>query len=179
MIGMGLGLRARRPVSTLPVAPGARAPATQPPAGPAPPGAPRPRPPVVPAQTTSNASSVAKPVSPQTRRTPEQVSALLEAMQTRVQRFDHACRLLVRNRVQEARAALTQLVSEDPHNRKYKVKLMHATALEYRDEGRIDEAVRELERAVNFDPEAVEIRTALEKLREQRGKGLFSKLFGR
>jgi tetratricopeptide (TPR) repeat protein len=156
---------------------GSRAPATQPPRGPSGVATPRPRPPVVPSQMTAS-PPVSKPVSPQTGRSPEQVTAVLEAVQTRGQRFELACRLIQKNRTQEARPILNQLVSEDRHHRKYRVKLMHAIALEHRDAGRFDEAIRDLEKAVAFDPEVPEIRAELEKLREQT-KGFFSKLFGR
>jgi tetratricopeptide (TPR) repeat protein len=167
------------PPPQLTVPAGSRAPATQPPRGPSASTAatPRPRPPVVPTQMTA-ALAGTKPVSPQTGRSPEQVTAVLEAVQTRGQRFELACRLIQKNRAQEARPLLNQLVSEDRHHRKYRVKLMHAVALEHRDAGRFDEAIRDLERAVAFDPEVPEIRAELEKLREQR-KGFFSKLFGR
>jgi len=156
-----------------------RAPGTQPPRGPAPSAAAaplvRPRPP-----TIQGPPAPVKVASPQTGRSSAEVRALLESAKTRSQRFDLAVRHVQKKRFREAKGILTQLVAEDPSSRRFRVKLYHAAALELQEEGKLDEAIRELERAVALDHEAHDVQDALRKALEQRGRGgIFSKIFGR
>jgi curved DNA-binding protein CbpA len=118
------------------------------------------------------------PVSPNTGRTEEEVRALLEEARTRSQRFEQASRLLDAGKFADARERFLKLASEDPQNRRYRHKLLLAIGLEHRDAGRIDEAVRELERAATLDTVPNQATEALKKIHGER-KGLFGKLFGR
>ena len=108
------------------------------------------------------------------------MKALLESTKTRQHRYEQACRLLIRGRTREAKTIFNQLAAEDPQNRRYRARVMHATAVELREDGKLDEAIRELERAVLHDPELADMQDALKKLVAERGKGgIFSKIFGR
>jgi len=114
-------------------------------------------------------------------RRQSEVDAVLEQARGRTQRFDEATRVFQRGEYPEAREAFQRLAAEDPQNKKYRVYLYYAWGLEHRAAGRIDEALRELERAVFLEPELAEARRDLDKTRELKkaGGGLFSKLFGR
>jgi Tfp pilus assembly protein PilF len=119
-------------------------------------------------------------VSPQTGRSSAEVRALLESAKTRSQRFELAVRHMQKGRVREARVILNQLVGEDPQSRRFRVKLYHAMALELRGDGKLDEAIRELDRAVALDPDAHDVADLLKKVTAERGRGgIFSKIFGR
>jgi tetratricopeptide (TPR) repeat protein len=136
---------------------------------------PRPRPPTMPAPAPATPA-----VSPQTGRSQAEVKALLESTRTRQQRYEQACRFLLRGRTHEAKTIFTQLAGEDPQSRKFRARVIHAAAVELREEGKIDDAIRELERAVQVDPELADMQDALKKLVAERGKGgIFSKIFGR
>jgi hypothetical protein len=78
----------------------------------------------------------------------------------------------------EATALLRVLVTEDPHNRRFRQKLYLATGLELCAAGHVDEARRELERSAALEPEPAEAAEALRKVQATR-KGLLGKLFGR
>jgi len=169
------------PPAAPPAAPTARAPATQPPSGAPPLVAPAPAPAARPrSPTVQGPPAPVKPASPQTGRSSAEVRALLESAKTRSQRFDLAVRHIQKKRYREAMNILGQLAAEDPSSRRFRVKLYHATALELIEEGKLDEGIRELERAVALDHEAHDVQEALRKAQEQRGRGgIFSKIFGR
>jgi curved DNA-binding protein CbpA len=119
------------------------------------------------------------PVSPTTGRTEEQVRALLDEARTRGPRFERAVRAIARGDLAEARELLVKLTAEDPQSRRYRAKLHFVNGLEHRDAGRVDEAVRELERAAALEGDLRgEAAEALAKLQSER-KGLFGRLFGR
>jgi curved DNA-binding protein CbpA len=110
------------------------------------------------------------------------VNAVLEQAKTRGQRFEEAQRLLAQGQWQAAREAFQKIATEDSQSRRYRSYLCYARGLEHRACGRIEEAIKELERAVALDPdgEAAEFRNDLDKTREmKKGGGLFSKIFGR
>lgn len=105
---------------------------------------------------------------------------MLEAAKTRNQRFDDAQKLIMTGRYQQARLALQGIAGEDPHTTRFRVQLHLAWGLEHKTEGRVDEAIRELERAVLLDSSCREAAAVLQKLQASRkGTGLFSKWFGR
>lgn len=104
---------------------------------------------------------------------------MLESAKTRVHRFEQAVRHLAQGQPEPAREILAKLVSEDPESRRYRHKLHYATGLAHRDAGRLEHALRELERAVALDPESSEAQEALRKVQERSRGGLFSKIFGR
>jgi hypothetical protein len=194
----------RPPATQPPMAP--RPPATQPPMAPRPPAtqppvAPRPstsQPPVVaPRATGARSQSVPVVPPPVTLRPPgtsrprpptpaqgvatRDVHAMLDLVRTRGARTEQANTHIALGRYTEAREALLQLVSEEPQNRKLRQRLHLATGLEHRAAQRYDDAVRELERAITFDPTSADVHEALRVTREQRdaARGLFGKLFGR
>jgi Tfp pilus assembly protein PilF len=108
------------------------------------------------------------------------VLAKLDAAKTRTQRFEDALKQLRDGQHREAREALYKIASEDPHTRKFRVYLSLAWGMEHRAAKRLDDAERELERALSLDPDFKEAADELDKVREERGKGgIFSKLFGR
>jgi tetratricopeptide (TPR) repeat protein len=108
------------------------------------------------------------------------VNAVLEQAKTRGQRFEEAQRLLAQGQWQAAREAFHKIAAEDSQSRRYRSYLSYARGLEHRACGRIDEAIKELERAVALDSEVPEFRNDLDKTREmKKGGGLFSKIFGR
>lgn len=124
----------------------------------------------------------AAPRSPSTGRTTEQVRALLEEARTRGSRFERARSLVEDGAYGEARAIFHKLASEDPQSRRYRVRMHHAGGMEHLAAGRIEEGVRELERAAALEPENPELARAVAKAKEQRESGrggIFSKLFGR
>jgi len=171
------------PMAPRPSAAGSRSPATQPPVGgrsqsvpvvqPAvtlrPPSAPRPKPPTVP------------PRRPAPGEPARDVQAMLDLVRTRSARTEHANALIVDGRFTEAREALQQLTAEEPQNRKLRQRLHLAWGLEHRAAQRYEDAVRELERAITFDPTSNEVHDALRVTRDQRdaARGLFGKFFGR
>ena len=58
--------------------------------------------------------------------------------------------------------------------------LLHLSwGLEHRQTGHLDEATRELERALTIDPACAEAEKALREVRDKSKKGIFSKIFGR
>jgi tetratricopeptide (TPR) repeat protein len=108
------------------------------------------------------------------------VNAVLEQAKNRTLRFDEAHKLFVQGDYQAAREAFHKIAAEDPQTKKYRVYLSYAWGLEHRAAGRLDEAIKELERAVGLEPSHADIRKDLERTREmKKGGGLFSKLFGR
>ncbi len=168
--------------------PGARTPSPEPPPIAAPATSPvaapaaAPEPPRPPAPTTFAPRPVARAESTSlTGRSPDEVRALLEEARTRGQRFEQAGRLITEADYAEARALMQKLAAEDPQNRKYRVRLYLATGLEHLGAERLDDAVRELERATALEPDNVEVARALIRARERKDArgGIFSKLFGR
>ena len=144
----------------------------------------------VPPRPTSEPAAVSfRPPAPAPSGTPSQgvpkrpsdVGAVLEQARSRTQRFDEALRLFTQGHYREAREAFHRLATEDSQQKRYRVYLSYAMGLEHREAGRIDDAVKELERAVFLDPDLAEARRDLDKTRELKktGGGLFSKLFGR
>jgi tetratricopeptide (TPR) repeat protein len=155
-----------RPVSGTP----ASVPALTPP-----PAAPRPPAPAQP-QTPTPASRPAAAAG----KTPEEVQALLEAAKTRNTRYEDALRLIARGRYREAREALHALATEDAQSKRFRAALSLAWGLEHLQEGKLDDAHRELDRAAALDPDNPDVQAALKKLAEQRKKGgLLGKLFGK
>jgi tetratricopeptide (TPR) repeat protein len=167
---------ARPSVSMPAAAPTQEAPLTKAPPAPVVPAVPSP---VSPGASASGKHPQAQRGRPITRP-PEEVKAMLDAAKTRNQRFEDAQKLMVVGKYQQARMALQGIAGEDPHMIRYRVQLHLAWGYEHKGEGRVDEAVRELERAVLLDPTCTEAVRALEKLQAARkGTGLFSKFFGR
>ena len=95
--------------------------------------------------------------------------------------YEEAMRLFAQGHYGEAREAFQRIAAEEPQAKKYRVYVYYAGGLEHRAAGRIDDAIKELERAVFLEPELAEARRDLEKTRELKksGGGLFAKLFGR
>jgi hypothetical protein len=119
------------------------------------------------------------PVSPTTGRTHDEVRAILESAKNRPQRFEQAVALIVKRELPAAREILAKLVAEDPQAKRFRVQLLHVTALQLETTDRLDEALRELERAAALDPEADDVQRDLKRLRDKKGRGgFFSKLFG-
>lgn len=111
-----------------------------------------------------------------------EVQAMLESARTRGQRFDEAHRLLAQGKYRAAREALFQIAAEDPQNKRFRVALALAWGLEHHADGRLDEALRELERAVSIEPENQDAQAALKRVQDEKkkkGTGLFGKLFGK
>lgn len=114
-------------------------------------------------------------------KSPQEVQAMLEAARTRGQRFDDAQQLMLRGKYKQAREALYEIAAEDPQSKRYKVQLHLAWGLEHQADGKLEEAQRELERTLQYEPEHSDAQAALRKVLEQRKKsgGLLGKLFGR
>jgi tetratricopeptide (TPR) repeat protein len=111
-----------------------------------------------------------------------EVQAMLEAVRTRSTRFEQGSELIAGGRAGEAVPIFRQLVTEDPQNRRYRQRFLLALGLEHRDEGRLDDAIRELDRAHHLDPDTEDVATALRATREQRESGragILSRFFGR
>jgi hypothetical protein len=148
-----------------------------------PPAAPAPRsPPRVSTQPTSSRTPTI-PGSPGS----VDVQGVLDQARTRAQRFEDALQLMHQGRYKEAREALFIIAAEDPQSKRYRTQLHLAWAFEHKLEGKRDDYKRELERALDLDPECHEAKAALAKLEESSGgganagkkKGLFGKLFGK
>jgi curved DNA-binding protein CbpA len=115
-------------------------------------------------------------------RSASDARAFLDAAQTRGARYQQAGALLAEGKPGEARALLQKLALEDPQDRKIRRRLLHASGLEHLAAARLDEAVRDLERALLLGDEDETIARALVDARDRRqaGRGgIFSKLLGR
>jgi tetratricopeptide (TPR) repeat protein len=123
----------------------------------------------------------AAPARPPAPAPPPQraVTSLLEQVRTRPQRIEDALFHLKKGRFRQAREALHTVAAEDPQNKRVRTFLHLAWGLEHRQTGNLDEAVRELERALTIDPTCAEAEKALREVREKSKKGIFSKIFGR
>lgn len=96
----------------------------------------------------------------------------------RENRFEAAARLLGMGQYRKAREALFQIASEEPQNKRYRARLGLAWGLEHLAEGRLEEARRELERALQLEPELDDAKSALARVDAAQPKtGLFNKLF--
>jgi curved DNA-binding protein CbpA len=113
--------------------------------------------------------------APQPKR---DVQDLLEQVRTRPQRTEDALQHLRKGRFRQAREALHQIAAEDTQNKRVRTYLHFAWGMEHRESGNLDEAARELERALKLDPSFAEAEKALRELGKAR-KGIFSKIFGR
>jgi len=107
------------------------------------------------------------------------VADLLEQVRTRPQRTEEALFHLKKGRFRQAREALHTIAAEDPQNKRIRTFLHLSWGLEHRESGNLDEAVRELERALTIDPACAEAEKALREVRDKSKKGILSKIFGR
>jgi hypothetical protein len=169
------------PKAVAPVGPVASKAIAPPVAPPSPPRAPVSRPPrpekAVAPQPPPSLQGGPKRTGPATTT---DVQAILDAAKTRSSRFEQANRLMSQGQFEPAREILQRIATEDPQNRRYRIRLHLAWGLEHRGQRRYEEAVREIERALALDPENAEVADALLKTREQGAqRGIFSKLFGR
>lgn len=126
-------------------------------------------------------ASSARPTVPAAAYRPTaEVNAMMESAKTRTKRYDDAELLLAQGRYREAREAFFKLASEDPAMKRYRVQLHLSWGLEYHINGKMEEATRELERAIALDPDNAEVVAALQKIGEHKKPGgILSKLFGR
>ncbi len=115
------------------------------------------------------------PAPPQPKR---DVQDLLDQVRTRPQRLEDAINHLRKGRFRQAREALHQIAAEDPQNKRVRTHLHFAWGMEHRETGNLEEAARELERALKLDPTFAEAEKALRELGKAK-RGLFSKIFGR
>jgi hypothetical protein len=101
------------------------------------------------------------------------------ASREREQRFESTVRLLHTGEVSRARLVLAQIAAEEPQNKAYRAHLQLAMGLEHLAAERLEEAHRELERALTLDNDLDEARRALHRVREaqKKGTGLLGKLF--
>jgi tetratricopeptide (TPR) repeat protein len=120
-----------------------------------------------------------RPAPPATPPPKRDVASLLEQVRTRPQRIEDALFHLKKGRFRQAREALHAVAAEDPQNKRVRTFLHLSWGLEHRETGNIDEAVRELERALTIDPACAEAEKALREVRDKSKKGIFSKIFGR
>jgi hypothetical protein len=135
-----------------------------------------------PATRTTPPVSFKAPAAPAMPAKPSgpDVNAVLEQARTRALRFEEAQRLLSHGSYREAREAFHKIAAEDPQSKRYRVYLHYAWGLEHRAAGKIEEAVKELERAVALEPEFADAKKDLEKTKDsKKSGGIFSKLFGR
>jgi tetratricopeptide (TPR) repeat protein len=167
-----------RPATSVPAGPGG-------PSGPARPataaGAP-PRAATVPGSPATQPPARAATPSPAglSGRSGTDVQAMLDSARTRGQRFDEACAMLAQNRFREAREAFHKLALEDPQAKRFRVHMLYATGRELMEAQRFADAQRELERAVQLDPEHAEARAALDvAIEKQKKPGILGKLFGK
>ena len=113
---------------------------------------------------------------PAQRLTPQELAAMTEE-----QRFTAALDLLRRRLWKDAEKALAELAVSMPAEKKYRAYRHYARGRMAQDEGRLDEARGEWERALRLDPDLAPARAAIDSLPEppKPSGGLLSKLFKR
>jgi hypothetical protein len=149
-------------------------PTARPPTG-AVPAQPQPRPPTD-KQPAARAGTGSMPkLPPQKKDDPTPPPA------TEEQRFTLALDMLRRRLWRDAEKALGELAVSVPAEKKYRAYRHYAKGRLAQDDGRLDEARSEWERALRLDPELTAARAAIDSLPEppKPSGGLLSKLFKR
>jgi hypothetical protein len=145
-------------------------PPTSPPKAPAPvPPAPKPAP-------------IARPPTERTPAQPKPEPAAPPPPKTEDERFAAVLDLLRRRVWRDAERVLGELAVAVPAERKYRAYRHYARGRVAQDDGRLDEARAEWERALRLDPELAAARAAMDSLPEPpkpTGGGLLSRLFKR
>lgn len=120
------------------------------------------------------------PIAPIPRATAK--TAAIDPPATEEQRFASALELLRRRLWKDADKVLGELSVSVPTDRRYRAYRHYARGRMAQDEGRLDEARGEWERALRLEPELTAARAAIDSLPEPpkpSGGGLLSKLFKR
>ena len=136
----------------------------------------------IPAQPPRNATDKQPAIRPATSKLPAQKKEdPTPPPATEEQRFTLALDMLRRRLWRDAEKALGELAVSVPAEKKYRAYRHYAKGRVAQDDGRLDEARTEWERALRLDPELGAARAAIDSLPEppKPSGGLLSKLFKR
>ncbi len=107
-------------------------------------------------------------------------NAVTDTLRRRTDEYEMALKMITQGRYKDARTLFHKVAVEDPKTKKYRVQMHYSWGLEHEDDGHVDKARKEFERALTIDPEFKRAHEALDRLpQDKKGSGFFSKIFGR